>query len=529
MDRLFNKLSDSIYRHLRLFWFLVTLVVLVIGSYITWHSNLRNAYKDLTEIATRVAKDLDTSIDGAFADVQYLPTKENMDCRDDIFPYLYHIIINHPQISGLAVQNVATQSICSTLPNNKSFLLTEQESTQGMSGPFNISMFEYPFYSIKRNIGEFNIELVFVSPVLESILRIPGDAIHSIVLYNENKKKNIFETVYQKDATWMYKLMNYYLPLASKPMIATSELQSIKGFAIVVTGCRKSLLSTLWHNQILLAIDILIITTLLYFLLKNLLNKRYSLHWAMKKALKNKQFYPVYQPMFNAKTNTFSGAEILLRWQGSNDEIIMPDFFIEEAETTGLIVPITLQIITIALKESKEIIRAKPKFHLSFNICAIHFTDPNFFDEFTELLNEHSIVPQQIVLEITERDLLDENNEIYIKKMQQLREAGFSLAVDDYGTGHASLSYLQYFPFNYLKIDKLFIHAIGTKAITESLNDAIIDLAKKINLIIIAEGVETTEQLDYLLKNGIQLLQGWYFSKAVSIEQLKRLLQGEKK
>ena len=109
--------------------------------------------------------------------------------------------------------------------------------------------------------------------------------------------------------------------------------------------------------------------------------------------------------------------------------------------------------------------------------------------------------------------------------MHELRQEHFSLAIDDYGTGHASISYLQNFPFNYLKIDKLFIHAIGTNAITESLNDAIIQMAKGLNLTIIAEGVETQEQVEYLVKNGVFYLQGWYFSKAVSIDKIKELIE----
>lgn len=111
--------------------------------------------------------------------------------------------------------------------------------------------------------------------------------------------------------------------------------------------------------------------------------------------------------------------------------------------------------------------------------------------------------------------------------MLELRNTGYSLAVDDFGTGHASISYLQHFPFNYLKIDKLFIQAIGTKAITESLNATIIHMAKDLKLHIIAEGVETAEQVEYLKKNEVYILQGWYFSKALSIEQLVDLLQGE--
>jgi sensor c-di-GMP phosphodiesterase-like protein len=287
--------------------------------------------------------------------------------------------------------------------------------------------------------------------------------------------------------------------------------------------------SNLWYHQVLLAIDLVIISYCCYGLLHKPYEEEDWLLFSIRKAIKQKHFYPVYQPVFDAQSNQHSGVEVLLRWQGGHNEIIMPDIFIREAESTGLIVPITLQIIEIAFKDLKEILNRNSQFHLSFNVCALHFTESCFFEQFYALIDHYSISLHQIVLEITERELLDVNNQIYIQKMHELRKKGISLAIDDYGTGNASISYLQYFPFNYLKIDKLFIQAIGSKAITESLTGAIIDLAKKINLIIIAEGVETKEQVNYLIENNIHLLQGWYFSKALSIRELKNLLQGGEK
>jgi len=258
------------------------------------------------------------------------------------------------------------------------------------------------------------------------------------------------------------------------------------------------------------------------------MTRHYSLNGILKYALKNKEFYPEYQPLFDKSFGRFTGAEVLLRWKDHQGKIVMPDFFVVDAETSGLIVPITLQIIEIAFKETKDILTQDREFHLGFNLSALHFIHPDFFPAFNALVTRYSIFPQQIILEITERDILDKNEKIFNTKMVELRKAGFSLAVDDYGTGHASISYLQNFPFNYLKIDKLFVQAIGTKAITESLNDAIIAMAKGLNLIIIAEGVETKQQVDYLLENGVRFLQGWYFSKSLPIEQLISLLQGER-
>jgi sensor c-di-GMP phosphodiesterase-like protein len=531
MDRKWHYLSDYFYRQFRTIWILITIVLLVLCSYVAWYSTINNTHATLTETANNLTHKIDNFINNVFAEVQSLPVyeKKQLTCEIDFSPYLRHFIINHPQISGLAILDISHNLICSTLPDNNNFLLTQNTSSQAIAGPVKLPMFDYPVFSIKRKTANYYIEIIIISPMLENLLKPTEPEIRSIILYDQNKKKSILEVEYSKNDSWIYKkVMDSQLSFTAKPVYANAKLHSIDGITLTVIQNHQVMFHHLWYRQILLGLNILVISFLLYGLLKNLLRKHYSLQWSIRKALKNKQFYPVYQPLINIKTNHYAGAEVLLRWQESKGNVIMPDFFIEEAEDTGLIVPITIQIIEIAFRETRSILKADPEFHLSFNICALHFTHPTFFDKFYRLLEHYKVSPNQILLEITERDLLDETNEAYIQKMQELRKKGFSLAVDDYGTGHASISYLQYFPFNYLKIDKLFIHAIGTKAITESLNDAIIDLAKKINLIIIAEGVETEEQVNYLLKNGVQLLQGWYFSKALSIDQLKSLLRGEK-
>lgn len=530
MDRLWLRFVNYMYSRFKIFWVLLTLLILLICSYITWLSNIHSSQRSVILTSQNLAKKVDNFINQTFSDAHSFPQGGNsLECKQEILPYLHHIMINHPQISGVAVYDKNNQIVCSTLPNNQPFLVKNATAPQQMIGPVMLSLFDHPIYAIKRQVGEYHIEVILMSMMLENLLKIPSNDIHSIALYDQNKKKNIFSIKHKKESpSFLEQITQGQLPFITQPVLATTSLDTLKGYTIKVLKCPHFLFKKLWYNQILMAIDISIISLFLYFLIKRVLIKHDSLLWAIKKAIKKKEFYPVYQPLFNTKTNTYTGAEVLLRWQDSYDEIIMPDFFIEEAENSGLIVPITLQIIETAFKETQSILHANPNFHLSFNINGLHFTEATFFECFYQIIKDYSILPSQILLEITERDLLDEHNEIYFKKMQELRKKGFSLAIDDYGTGHASISYLQYFPFNYLKIDKLFIHAIGTKAITESLNDAIIDLAKKINLIIIAEGVETQEQVNYLLKNDIQLLQGWYFAKALSIEQLKNLLQGEK-
>jgi len=529
MRKLLHKILHYAFERFKFFWILLTIIFLILFSYINWQASLNRSYVLVTNVANNLARNLDDFIEDMFHEMYQLPIygKKNFSCTSTI-PSLQHIIINSPEISGLFISDDKHQIMCSTLPDITT-LLTANEGMEPISGPYKLTLFKQPIFVVQQKLANYRIGIVVLSSVLEHVLHAPKTTTCSVSLYDKYEKKNI---IYIENNTGKPKVFIRNLeslsPVKTGAVFASSKLHSIDGIAITVYENHQTILYNLWYHQLLTVIVVLLISSLLYFLIKNIITSHYSLHHAIKQAIKNKQFYPMYQPLYDTKTGLYSGAEILLRWQDNQNEIIMPDFFIEEAEATGLIVPITLQIIDIVFQDSLIILKSNPSFHLAFNVSAIHFTDPQFFAQFSTLMKSYSISARQIIFEITERDLLDKNNELFIKKMRELRKVGFSLAVDDYGTGHASISYLQYFPFNYLKIDKLFIQSIGTKAITESLNDAIISLAKNLNLMIIAEGVETEEQYNYLLENGVRFLQGWYFSKALSIKQLIHLLQGEK-
>lgn len=527
MDQLRHPFLHYIYRQFTVFWGILTLTIICFCSYIMWQNSIANAYTQALKAAHNSAYSLDNLIDETFSRLETLPIfkKANLDCKADLLPYLNYINTAHPEILGIATKDTDHGLICSTLPYNKSFLLNGEISSKTIVGPLQLPTYNFPIYSLKKDFGHYQIELIFIASMLEALLKPTGQDNFTIILYDKNNKKDLLRISNKPKKSLIYNpVTNPRLPLIVKPIVAHVNLHSIKGVAVKLIYSPQVLFSNLRNKQILLTIDILILSFFSYYLLNNLIRARTSLKWSIKRAIKRQLFYPVYQPIFSVKLNRYSSVEVLLRWRTKYGEIIMPDSFITEAEETGLIVPITLQILEIAFRETQDILKANPLFHLSINICAAHFIDPDFFDKFYQLQQDYSIASTQVLLEITERNLLDEHDEIYLKRMHELCNKGFSLAIDDYGTGHASLSYLQHFPFSYLKIDKMYVQAIGTKAITELLNDAIIDLAKKMNLIIIAEGVETKEQANYLLKNEVQLLQGWYFSKALSIEQLKSLL-----
>lgn len=518
--------TTGCYSSLKILWVLSTVVLLSLLLVLNWRLNLNQAQKEMTLVAEKISNQVDGFLEALFQEIYTLPVNENelVSCKKGLYNQLQHITINHPIISGLLLTDSGHKLICTTLPE-ASTLNSLSNRSRSITGPYHLSLFEQPVYLIQQRLGHYHVGIVVISSALEQALQTTETTAQAIILRNRYEKKNIL-IIQRKleQPNWTASL-----PLAdfttSETLSGTSKLQSIDGMMVVSVENQRYRLQHLWISQILVSLFFLSMSWLFYFLAKKLVTKHHSLHSLMKLALKNNKFYPVYQPVFDSQKGIYTGAEVLLRWQDEFDEILMPDFFIQEAETTGLIVPITLKIIDITFKETQVLLKERPDFHLAFNISALHFKNKDFFNSFYLLMKQYNIRPNQMIIEITERDLINTNDRIFTNKMNELRNLGFGLAVDDYGTGHASISYLQHFPFNYLKIDQLFVKAIGTKAITESLNDAIIQMAKQLNLMIIAEGVETKEQFDYLSLKEVRFFQGWYFSRAISIEQLMRLLQ----
>ncbi|CAM3015011.1 EAL domain-containing protein [Legionella worsleiensis] len=532
MNKVFEELSEFVIKQFKLFWILLTAVLIVGSVYINWYYFLNRAQEHLNHVATQISNHFDGFVEDLFQEAYSLPIfgTRFSECKTELYPYLEHITLNNLHIAGITITDNKRHIVCSSLPDNYTISSTSSHA-RSFSGPYDLSYFDQPIYLVQQNIGNYQIGILVLSSVVENALKVPSINIHKIALYDNEGKKNLLSLEQSKnnEARIINPAHSSLVVTNTQQIFAADKIQNIDQMSVVVVEPREKLIRQLLYIELGITLFILCLSALLYFLLKKIITDRYSLKNAIKRAIKNKEFYPEYQPIFDCESNSFTGVEILLRWKDQEEQLIMPDLFIAEAENTGLIVPITLQIIEISLKDMQPILQKNSNFHLAYNISAIHFTEPSFFVAFHALVKRYDLAPDQVIFELTERELLDKNNSVFIDTMHHLRTSGYSLAVDDYGTGHASISYLQHFPFNYLKIDKLFIQAIGTKAITESLNDAIINMAHGLNLTVIAEGVETKEQFDYLSKNGVRFLQGWYFSKALPIDKLVTLFKGEKR
>ena len=233
----------------------------------------------------------------------------------------------------------------------------------------------------------------------------------------------------------------------------------------------------------------------------------------MQRALDAAEFIPYFQPVVDGDSKRWSGAEVLMRWKHPTEGLVRPDLFIPLAEHTGLIVPMTRSLMrqTAALLAPHSASFEKPV-HIGINITANHCQDLQLVQDCQEFLDAFTQGSIHLVLELTERELI-EPTATTRKLFEQLREMGIKIAIDDFGTGHSSLGYLSQFNVDFLKIDQSFVAMIGIDTPSSHILDSIIELAGKLDLALVAEGVETLEQSDYLSHRGVNFLQGYLFAK----------------
>ena len=229
------------------------------------------------------------------------------------------------------------------------------------------------------------------------------------------------------------------------------------------------------------------------------------------------QFFLVYQPLFSLETGRLAEAEALIRWRHPEKGLLYPDQFIEIAEVAGTILHIDHWVIESACKQLYlwKISNQKPTM-ISVNISAKTFETKKFVPNFIDILNKYDVDPRLIQLEMTERMVI-KNVEESILKLKALRKMGIRIAIDDFGIGYSSLSYIVRLPIDCVKIDKSFVQNMTTSKEAKSIVTTIINLCKTLNLNVVAEGIEDRLDLEYLRANKCDIGQGYYFSKPVEI------------
>jgi EAL domain-containing protein (putative c-di-GMP-specific phosphodiesterase class I) len=252
--------------------------------------------------------------------------------------------------------------------------------------------------------------------------------------------------------------------------------------------------------------------------------ERQSIEEDLRYALKKKEFTLHYQPKIDIGTGTITGVEALLRWMHPTRGCVPPLKFIRVAEDCGLILPIGTWVLREACAQARAWInQGLPFTTMAVNVSAVQFRDEHFLENIFAALSETGLDPGFLELELTESVLMQQP-ELATSILKILRDKGVVVSVDDFGTGYSSLSYLKKLPLDILKIDQSFVHQLSEHPDDAAIAIAIISMGQSLNLRIIAEGVETAEDLAFLKEHGCDEAQGFYFSHAVSAEQFTHLL-----
>ncbi|SOC92206.1 sensor c-di-GMP phosphodiesterase, contains CSS-motif sensor and EAL domain [Rhizobium sp. AN5] len=245
--------------------------------------------------------------------------------------------------------------------------------------------------------------------------------------------------------------------------------------------------------------------------------KRLSPETELGIAVQNREFIVHYQPIVELKTNICVGAEALVRWRRPDGTLVRPDLFIPLAEETGLIEPITDQVVEAIIADLGTMLVGDRSAHIAINLCAEDVKSGRILDFIDQRLARADIRKEQIWLEATERGFID--IDAARVTLDRARKAGHSVAIDDFGTGYSSLQYLQGLPLDALKIDKSFVDTIGRNTATSTVTLHIIEMARELGLSSVAEGIERPEQAAYLREHGVDFGQGWLFSKPLPAEE----------
>ena len=245
-----------------------------------------------------------------------------------------------------------------------------------------------------------------------------------------------------------------------------------------------------------------------------------TLNYELREAIKYNQFELYYQPIVEIQNSTIVSCEALIRWNHPRRGLLYPDKFISYAEESGLIVELGEWVIQKVCKDYGELKHFVP--NIAINISAKQFNQENFIENILQISKAYGINPQNLELELTESVVIN-NLSATIEKMNILKSYGFSIAMDDFGTGYSSLSYLKDLPFDALKIDRSFIQNILTNKDDASLVKTILAISKQFNFSVVAEGVESKEQIIFLKSLHCHYIQGYIISKAVPIEEFKKL------
>lgn len=379
-----------------------------------------------------------------------------------------------------------------------------------------VSIYYYrdtPFYpGYDMNYMQRGHYAVVVNPLsYSSVISSDRDLAYGVF----DTKTNMFFSVSKNvDARELHRLIRHEDAFFNQDgRVYTVAHSSIRPIAVIMSTSRASYYASL-YDQVTLTLPLGIICSILILMVWSRSRQQYhSPRNKLLRALSHRQLCLHYQPIIDIKNNRCVGAEALLRWPGFDGPVMSPAEFIPLAENSGMIAQVTDYVVDELFNDLGEYLSRHPQLYIAINLSASDFYSARLIAQITEKARSYAVCVKQIKIEVTERGFIDVPKTTPV--IQAFREAGYEIAIDDFGTGYSNLHNLYSLNVDILKIDKSFIDTLTTNSTSHLIAEHIIDMARSLRLKTIAEGVETLDQVDWLLKRGVQFCQGWHFARAM--------------
>jgi len=286
--------------------------------------------------------------------------------------------------------------------------------------------------------------------------------------------------------------------------------------------------SAAWHRLLYVTLPLaLVISAVATWLLLRWGRRLRSPEHALRDAIRRREFFAVYQPVMSLADGRCIGAEALIRWRLPGGKIVMPDRFVPMAETVGVVHAITQCMIENVIGDLGSQLSSDPALHVSVNLAPDDFRSRDTLQSIGTLLKRAGISPRQVWIEVTERGFVDDAE--CRATIAALRQAGHPIYIDDFGTGYSSLAYLHDLDIDGLKIDKAFVESMTTEGPTRNVGPYIIEMARALDICMVAEGIETEPQRLTLRQQGVQYGQGWLFGKPMAAKDFLTLWRDQRR
>ncbi|MBZ7589552.1 cyclic diguanylate phosphodiesterase [Klebsiella oxytoca] len=491
-------------------WIILFLMALIsLGTGLCYWQMQKKVDKDIQSRLQQAIASLDVTVSHAEQAADLAEPFMGKNCNENVLTELRTLVATIPDVRSVNLGR-DNEIYCTSVFGGRKFQFDSTQYTQGSLQLFqgNDITPSHPLMVYSEQDDRGNTTLIGIDGYyLYNILSVlDGDAHLYLQVGNRvmNRKGEVTTT-----------------PKIKIPVRLTSEQFNYS--VIADRGFASGAVAFIRYEQHTL-IAILLASLLLAFLFRNYLRYRQTIEYQLRKAIELKQLKPYIQPIINDEDGAIIGGEVLVRWEHPKQGFIAPDKFISVAEQTGLIKDVTAICFVEVSRQLRRQQSLLPKgLFICFNTSSVNFQNDEIVQHCQTFIQELKEAEVRLVLEITERESI-ENTLQTSEVTDKLRRIGIQFSLDDFGTGYANYSYIQQFNPEIIKIDKVFTFNIVTNNASALVVKNMVNLAKKFNCQIIAEGVEDKEQLTMLRNMGIAIYQGYYFSQPVPVGEFIKML-----